>query len=139
MTFTIFSTYIYHQHTNTFFSHHLQKLQTFLKTWQRHVTSLKTQYGDVPTTRNNFVDFLHHHLICIVVQVHYTSIQKDLILQNHPYLINCLQSSLRILKYGYPASNIVINSIPYSCALILCITPLYLQYLMTYGLPTIVL
>ena len=81
---------------------------------------VKTKYGDELTTR----------------QVNYTSIQNDLILQKNLYSIYCLQSSLWILKYGYPASHIVINSklLPRAC--ILCITLFSPPFLKTYGQPT---
>ena len=55
-------------------SHYSQKIHKFLKTWQRHVTSLKTHDGDVPTTRNALVNSLHHHLTLIDVQVHYIAV-----------------------------------------------------------------
>ena len=64
-------------------SHHLQKLHKFLKIWQRHVTLLKTQDGDVPTTRNILVN----NSTLITVQVHYTAIINYLSLQNRLYLI----------------------------------------------------
>ena len=106
-----------------------------MKTRQRHVTLLKTQDGDVPTTRNILVNYLHCPLTHINVQVIYTSIQNNLSLQEHPYSIHFLQSSLRILKFGYTASKIVITSSPSSVALILCITPFSSQSLTTYGRP----
>ena len=101
-------------------------IYTFLKTWQRHVTLLKTQDGDIPTARSALVNSLHWPLTHIVVQVLYTAIQNNLIPHNRHYLIHWLQSSLRIFKSGYPSLSIVINSIPSSCSLILFITPLYL-------------
>ena len=101
-----------------------------------HVTLLKTQDGDVPTTINVLVNSFHCHSTLIAVQVHYDTIQNDLIINEHIHLIYCLQSSLRLFKSGYPASNIVINSSPSSPALILYITLFYLQLLMSYGQPT---
>ena len=106
-----------------------------MKTWQRHIILLKTQDEDVPTTRNVFVNYFHRHSTLIYVQVNYTTTQNDLIPQKHLYLIYFIQSSLWILKYGYPASKIVINSRPPSRALILCITPFYLKFLLRYGHP----
>ena len=87
----------------------------------------------MPTTRNTLVDYLHRPLTHITVQVLYTAIQNDVSLHKHPYSIYCIYPSLLILKFGYPSSNIVITSSPSSCSLILCITPLSLQSLTTYG------
>ena len=107
----------------------------FLKTLQHHVTLLKTQDGDVPTTRYVLMNYFHLYSTLITVQVHYTSIINYLRLQNCLYLIYLPQSSLRIFKFGYPALNIVINSRPQSCALIICITLFSLQFLLRYGHP----
>ena len=96
---------------------------------------LKTQDGDVPTTRNSLVNYLHLQLTCIAVQVYYTAIRNNLILHNHTYFIYCLQLSLNILKSGYPASNIMINSSLSSRALIIFITPFSSKSLISYGKP----
>ena len=118
------------------FSHHSQKLYKCMKTWQRHITLLKTQDGDLSTTRNVLVNSFHIHSTIISVQVNYTEIWNNLSLQKNIYLVYFLQSSLRIFKSGYPVVNIVINSRPSSCAIILCINLLSTQFLMRYGHPT---
>ena len=99
------------------------------------MTLLKTQGGYVPTTINTLVNYFCIPLTRIAVQVLYAAIQNDLIPHNYHYFIYCLQPSLRIFKFGYLASNIVITSRPLSRALILCITPFPSQSLMTYGHP----
>ena len=116
-------------------SHNSQKLHTFLKTWQLHMTLLKTQDGGVLTTRNTLMNYLHHPLTHITLQVLCTAIQNYLSPQKHHYFIYYLLKSLRIFKFGYPASNIVITSSPSSRTLILCVTPFSSQSLKTYGNP----
>ena len=55
-------------------SHLSQKLHKFMKTLQHHVTLLKTQDGDVPTTINVLVNSFRHYSTLIAVQVHYDAI-----------------------------------------------------------------
>ena len=95
--------------TQTHFVTSFTKIHKFLTTWQHHVTFLKTQDGDVPAIENTLVDYFHNHSTLIADWVHYTAILNDLSLQKYFCLIYCLQSSLRILKSMYLASNIVIN------------------------------
>ena len=83
-----------------------------MKIWQRHMTLLKTKDREVMTTRNTLVNYLHLLLTHIIIKLIYTAIQNNLSSHKYHYLIYCLQSSLRILKFGYPSSNIVITSIP---------------------------
>ena len=89
----------------------------------------------MPTTRNTLVNYLHLHLTHISIQVHYTAIQNNFSLHKHHYLIYFLQSSLWILKFGYPALNIIITLSLSSRALKLCITSFSSQSLVTYGHP----
>ena len=84
---------------------------------------LKIQDGDMPTTINTLVNSSCFLLTYIVIQVLYNSLQNNLSTCKHPYLIYCIWPSLRILKFGYPASNITINSSMSFCALNLCVTP----------------
>ena len=93
----------------------------------------------MPTTINTLVDDSHCPLTHISKQVIYTAIQSDLIPHKHHCLIYCLRTFLWILKFGYPASNIVINSSLFYRALILCVTPFYLKHLTIYGLSIIIL
>ena len=104
-------------------SHHSKKLHKFLKTWQFHVNLLQTQYVDVPTTINTLVNYSRRPLTHIAVHVLYASIQSYLIHHKRHYLIYYPQTFLRIFKFGYTASNIVITSSPLSCTLILYVTP----------------
>ena len=99
------------------------------------MTLLKTQDGGVLTTRNTLMNYLHHPLTHITLQVLCTAIQNYLSPQKHHYFIYYLLKSLRIFKFGYPASNIVITSSPSSRTLILCVTPFSSQSLKTYGNP----
>ena len=95
----------------------------------------KNTRWDILTTRNTLVNYSHHPLTHIAVQVLYTAIQSNLIPYKHRYLIYVLRKILRILKFGYPASKIVIDSGPSSHALIICVTSLSSQSLTIYGFP----
>ena len=75
----------------------------------------------------------------ITAQLIYNTIQNYLSPRKHNYLIYYLRTFLLILKFGYPALNIVRNSSPSFCALKLSVTPLSSQSLMIYGLPIIIL
>ena len=125
--------------TELYFVTSLKKKHDFLKTWQRHVTLLRTQDGGMPTTRKFPVNVLHHPSTHITVQVLYTAIQNGSSLHEHPYLIYFLQSYLRILISGYPASNIVITSSPSSSVFIIYMIPFSLQSLTTYEHPITIL
>ena len=57
----------------------------------------------------------------------------------HHYLIYYIRKILRILIFGYLASNITINSTTSSYALNLSVTLLYSQYPTNYGFPILVL
>ena len=89
----------------------------------------------MPITINTLVDYSHRPLTHIAVQVLYTVIQSDLSPHKHHYLIYYPRTFLRILKFGYLALNIMINSSPSSHALIICVTPFSAQYLTIYGHP----
>ena len=115
-------------------SYHSHKLLAILKIWKLHVTLLNIKDGDVPITRNTIVNYNHLPSTHIVVQVLYTIIQSKLIPYKHHYLIYYLQTFLLILKFRYPALNIVINSSPSSRVSILCVTPFSSQSLTIYGL-----
>ena len=80
MTFIKFSTYVYHQHTNTFFTS-FTKLYKFLKIWQHRINLLKTQDGGVPTTREFFPSPINTHF--------HTSTLK-----RHPKLLKPTKASL---------------------------------------------
>ena len=69
----------------------------------------------------------------IFVQEIYIAIQSDLIHHKHHHFIYYLQTFLRIFKFGYLASTIVINSSLSSCALKLCAFTFSLQSLTIYG------
>ena len=105
-----------------------------MKTWQRHVTLLKTHDGYMPTARDTLVKYSHLPLTHIKVQVLYNYIRRELMSHKHWYFIYCLRSFLPILKFGYPASNIVIHPGQSSCALKISVTPLSLQSPTIYGL-----
>ena len=90
----------------------------------------KIQDEDVPTTINTLVYYSHLPLTHITVQVLCTNIQSNLIPHNNNYWIYNLWTLLQVFKFGYQASNIVINSSLSSRAFILCVTPLFLQFLM---------
>ena len=85
------------------------------------------------------MNYFHRHLTHIYIQVIYTAIQNNITPNKHHYLIYYLQKYLRILKFGYTASNIVKTSSLLSCALIPCVTPLSSQPLTTYGHPITIL
>ena len=106
-----------------------------MKTWQRYVTLLKLKDGDVPTTRNTLVNYLHQPLTHIALKVIHNAIQINLIPHKHHYLIYYQHKLWWILKFGYTASKIMINSSPSSCTLKLCVTPFSSESLTIYGLP----
>ena len=93
----------------------------------------------MPTTCHTLVNYLHHILICIILQVKDSVLQNDLIPQMHHYFIYHLWTFLRIFKFGYLASNIAINSSKLYCALKPCVTPFSSQHLTIYGLPITIL
>ena len=103
------------------------------------MTLLQTQDGDVLTTKNNLVNYSYLTLGHIAVQVLYTAIKSNLSPHKHRYLIYYIRALLWILKFGYPASNIVITSSLSYCALLLFVTPLSSKSLTTYGHPITVL
>ena len=110
-----------------------------MKSWQCHVTLLKIQEGDVLTTINTLMNSFHLPSTHIAVHVIYNTTQNDLRPRKHNYLIYYIRKFLQILKSGYPALNIVINSRPLSCALKLCVTPFSSKSLTSYGLTIIML
>ena len=103
------------------------------------MTLLKIHDVDVPTTRNNFVNYSRRPLTYIAVQVLYNIIQSNLITHKHHNFIYYLQTLLQILKFGYPAFNILINSILQFCTLVLCVTPFSSQSLTICGIPITIL
>ena len=119
MTFTTFSTCIYHQYTNTFCHIIYKNSINLLNMTTSRYFAKKTQDEKIHTTK----------------KVHYTSIRNDLSLQKRLYSIYCLQSYFRILISGYAASNIMINSRPSSRKRVLCIDLLSLPLLMSYEHP----
>ena len=84
------------------------------------MTLLQIQDGGVPTKRNTLANYSHCPLTHISIQVIYTTIQSDLRSHKHNYLFYYLRKFLRILKFGYLATNVVINSGLLSCTLIMC-------------------
>ena len=122
-----------------FLSHPSQKLLTFLKTWQRHVTLLKIQDGDVPKTRNTLMNYSHWPLTHIYVQVLYNSIPINLSPHKHHYLIYYLRTFLQILKFGYLASNIMKIQARRLVHFFLKCNPISLQSLNIYGIPITIL
>ena len=85
------------------------------------------------TTINNLVNYFHCPLTHISVQLLYTAFPSNLMLHKYHYLIYYLRTFLRIFKFGYLASTIVINSSLSSCALKLCAFTFSLQSLTIYG------
>ena len=111
------------------------KIHKFLTTWQHHVTFLKTQDGDVPTTRGFFPSPLNTHCCTST-------------LKRHPKLLKYTEASLFDVfpTVIFLAIEIWVSSLKYcdklkplSCALILCITLFSPQFLMSYGQPTTIL
>ena len=103
------------------------------------MTLLQIYYGEASTTINTLVNYSRCPLTHIAVQVIYTSVKSYLSPHKHNYLIYYLWTFLRILGFGYPASNIVINSSQSSRALIVFLTPLSSQSLTINGLPITIL
>ena len=93
----------------------------------------------MPTTRNTLLNSSHIPLTYINVQVLCNTLQNYLSPHKHHYLVYYLRPFLRILKFGYPASNIAINSSTLSRDLNLCVTPFSLQYLTIYRIPITIL
>ena len=78
-------------------------------------------------------------LTCTLVHLFYKILQNELIPIMHHYLIYYLRKFLWILIFGYPASNIAINSsTPYHVS-DLCVTPFSSQSPTNYGLRIIFL
>ena len=117
-------------------SQHSLKLLTFMKTWRfGYIVLPKRPDGDAPGNLQLYlVKSSRIPLTWTVVHLFCNILKNNLIPIMHHYSIYYPHTFLRILVFGYPVSNIAINSSTSSRASNICVTPFSLQFLTSYGL-----
>ena len=76
---------------------------------------------------------------CPFIRLFYNVLQNYLRARMNHYLIYYLRTFLKIFIFGYPASNIAINSSTSSCISNVCVTPLSSKLPTTYRICIIIL
>ena len=100
---------------------------------------LNRNNGETLMSRNTLMNSSHYLLSFVAVQALCKVLQNKLSPCMDHYLIYYLRILLWILKIGFPASNVEINSSTLSCALKLCVNPLSSESLTIHELPITIL